>query len=200
METRCWGKEFRCHRREWLQLYVTPGHWCLGVNDSWSLVSRCEWLLCLGMNDSPPLTWMTPRSFSRLAFMFRSDSLHAIYYTVDLFNTITDRVYIIILLQDQIYSTGDWTQLWSHRWIIEWLTWICLPDCPPQSISTLPATTLKCSDANVSGVSSFPFSPWRMMQIRGSHSRPRGSHCRLRHKCSGSCSRLWHWCEMVLGT
>ena len=49
----------------------------------------------------------TPRSFSRLAFMFRSDSLHAIYYTVDLFNTITDRVYIIILLQDQIYSTGD---------------------------------------------------------------------------------------------
>jgi len=65
-------------------------------------------------------------------------------------NTITDHVYIIILLQDQIYSTGDWTQLRSHRWIIKRLTRICLPDCQPQSISTLPATTLKCSNANAS--------------------------------------------------
>jgi len=39
--------------------------------------------------------------------MFRSHSLHAIYYTVDLLNTITDHLYIIIPLQDQIYSTGE---------------------------------------------------------------------------------------------
>jgi len=39
--------------------------------------------------------------------MFRSYSLHAIYYTVDLLNTNTDHVYINIPLQDQIYSTGD---------------------------------------------------------------------------------------------
>jgi len=53
-----WGISFsyRCHRREWLPSYVTPGHWCLGVNYSWSLTPRCEWLpehFYLGMNDSP---------------------------------------------------------------------------------------------------------------------------------------------------
>jgi len=45
------------------------------------------------MNDSPEFR--------------RSHSLHAIYYTVDLLNTITDHVYIIIPHQDQIYSTSD---------------------------------------------------------------------------------------------
>ena len=66
----------RCHRREWLPSYLTPGHCCLGVNDSrsrfffffWgggqfsrkiasrSLTPRRKWLpehLYLGMNDSP---------------------------------------------------------------------------------------------------------------------------------------------------
>jgi len=69
--------------------------------------------------------------------MLRSHSLHAIYYAVDLLDTITDHIYIIIPLQNQT---------------------ICLPDCcPPQSISTLPATRLECSDANASGFLVFSF-------------------------------------------
>ena len=50
-----------CHRSEWLPSFVTPGHWFLGVNDSWSVTPRCGWLpehFCLGMNDPPECEWL----------------------------------------------------------------------------------------------------------------------------------------------
>jgi len=104
------------------------------IRDSWSLVPRREWLLCLGTNDSP-LTWLTPQL--------------CLAYSVDLLNTI--RIVCTLLFSCKIGFILLVIER-NYRWIIEQLTGICLPDCPPRSISTLPATTLKCSDANVSGV------------------------------------------------
>ena len=39
--------------------------------------------------------------------MFRCHSLNAVYYIIDLLNTITDHAYVIISQQDQIYSAGE---------------------------------------------------------------------------------------------
>ena len=39
--------------------------------------------------------------------MFRCHSLNAVYYIIDLLNTITDHAYVIIPQQDQIYSAGE---------------------------------------------------------------------------------------------
>ena len=58
-----------------------------------------------------------------------------------------------------------------------------MPDCP--SISTLPGTTIECSDANVSGVLALSFQSKNNANT-GKSFPPRGSHCRLRRKCSGS--------------
>jgi len=53
--------------------------------------------------------------------MFRSPSLLAVYYSVDLLNTITDHVHIIIPLQVQIYCTG--MQMRLQRWIRRTVNW-----------------------------------------------------------------------------
>ena len=44
VEWRRKSKCYRCHSRKWLPSYVTPSHWCLGMNDSRSLTPRREWL------------------------------------------------------------------------------------------------------------------------------------------------------------
>jgi len=64
-----------------------------------------------------------------------------------------------------------------------------MTDCPPRSISTLPATTLECSDANASGVFVLSFQSLKNDTDTGESFSPRGSHCHLRHECSGSHSQ-----------
>ena len=106
-------------------------------------------------------------------------------------------VYILIPQQDQIYSTGDWTHLQSQQWIIEQLTGICLPDCPPKSISTLPPTTLERSDANACGVLVLSFQSLKDDPDTGESFPPCGSYFRLigtnvrESLTTGSHSCLW---------
>jgi len=85
---------------------------------------------------------------------------------ITLLDTNTDQVHILNTLQDQIYSTSDSTQLRPQRCVIDRLTGICLPDCPSQSISTLPATTFVLMQMHLKS-SLFPFSLWRITQIQG---------------------------------
>ena len=69
------------------------------------------------------------------------------------------------------------------------INWICLPDCPPQSISILPATTLERSDANACGVFVLSFPSLKNDMDTGESFPPWGSHCHLRCKCLGSRSQ-----------